>query len=224
MLVSHDLAALEEYCDRVLLLNHGQIIADGPAAEVTSAYHRMVADHAMAIAQESPRQRLRARSESVGREAVQIMSVAPARRKGPDRRGSFDTGGSDDSRHPAARASRTSATSSAAWRSVAVTDCCVAGTNTFLDHVTVSSHPPGRVISIRYTIELAAVCSPAATSCRCPRTMSADSSDVRLQQSRRELSHRQHRRSRGPARDARRWHVERDDDVPAGGAVRQNAR
>ena len=35
VLVSHDLASLEEYCDRVLLLNHGEIIADGPAAEVT---------------------------------------------------------------------------------------------------------------------------------------------------------------------------------------------
>jgi hypothetical protein len=29
----------------------------------------------------------------------------------------------------------------------------LAGTNTFLDHVTVSSHSPGQVISIRYIIE-----------------------------------------------------------------------
>ena len=48
VLVSHNLDSLEEYCDRVLLLNHGEIIADGPATEVTAAYHRMVADHALA--------------------------------------------------------------------------------------------------------------------------------------------------------------------------------
>ena len=29
----------------------------------------------------------------------------------------------------------------------------LAGTNTFLDHVTVSSHAPGEMISVRYTID-----------------------------------------------------------------------
>ncbi len=47
VLVSHDLGSLDEYCDRVLLLNQGEIIADGPAVEVTSAYQRMVAHHAL---------------------------------------------------------------------------------------------------------------------------------------------------------------------------------
>jgi lipopolysaccharide transport system ATP-binding protein len=42
VLVSHDLAALNLYCDRVLLLQHGHLIADGPADEVTSQYRRIV--------------------------------------------------------------------------------------------------------------------------------------------------------------------------------------
>ena len=41
VLVSHDLSSLERYCDRVLLMQHGTIAADGPAAEVTALYRRM---------------------------------------------------------------------------------------------------------------------------------------------------------------------------------------
>ena len=42
VLVSHDLSSLNLYCDRVLLLQHGELIAEGPAADVTSQYRRMV--------------------------------------------------------------------------------------------------------------------------------------------------------------------------------------
>jgi ABC-type polysaccharide/polyol phosphate transport system ATPase subunit len=44
VLVSHDLGALNVYCDRVLLLQRGEIIADGPAAEVTTRYRRLVGE------------------------------------------------------------------------------------------------------------------------------------------------------------------------------------
>jgi len=44
VLVTHDLSAVELYCDRGLLLDHGVLIADGPAAEVTSKYRRMVGE------------------------------------------------------------------------------------------------------------------------------------------------------------------------------------
>jgi len=40
ILVSHDLGILDRYCDRVLLLEHGHITADGPAAQVTAEYRR----------------------------------------------------------------------------------------------------------------------------------------------------------------------------------------
>jgi lipopolysaccharide transport system ATP-binding protein len=50
VLVSHDLSSLNLYCDRVLLLQKGRVIADGPADQVTSQYRRIVgqmseADH-----------------------------------------------------------------------------------------------------------------------------------------------------------------------------------
>ncbi len=44
VLVSHDLGALDLYCDRVLLLQRGQVIADGPATEVTARYRRLVGE------------------------------------------------------------------------------------------------------------------------------------------------------------------------------------
>jgi len=44
VLVSHDLGALNTYCDRVLLLQKGELIADGGAAAVTAQYRRMVAE------------------------------------------------------------------------------------------------------------------------------------------------------------------------------------
>jgi ABC-type polysaccharide/polyol phosphate transport system ATPase subunit len=44
VLVSHDLGALDLYCDRVLLLQRGEVIADGPATEVTARYRRLVGE------------------------------------------------------------------------------------------------------------------------------------------------------------------------------------
>lgn len=42
VLVSHDLGSLNLYCDRLLLLQSGRLIADGPADDVTSQYRRIV--------------------------------------------------------------------------------------------------------------------------------------------------------------------------------------
>lgn len=44
VLVTHDLSAVEDYCDRALLLHHGRLSADGKASEVTAQYRRMTAD------------------------------------------------------------------------------------------------------------------------------------------------------------------------------------
>jgi len=38
LFVSHNMAAVLRLCPRVILLDHGQLVADGPAAEVTAAY------------------------------------------------------------------------------------------------------------------------------------------------------------------------------------------
>lgn len=40
MLVSHTASQIVENCDRVIWLHHGRIVRDGPAAEVTEAYHQ----------------------------------------------------------------------------------------------------------------------------------------------------------------------------------------
>jgi lipopolysaccharide transport system ATP-binding protein len=44
VLVTHDTSAVELYCDRALLLDHGTLLADGSAAAVTSMYRRMVGE------------------------------------------------------------------------------------------------------------------------------------------------------------------------------------
>ncbi len=40
MLISHDLAAVEKLCNRVIWLDHGQMLADGKSSEVIAAYTR----------------------------------------------------------------------------------------------------------------------------------------------------------------------------------------
>ncbi len=40
MLVSHTASQIVENCDRVIWLHHGRIVRDGPAPEVTEAYHQ----------------------------------------------------------------------------------------------------------------------------------------------------------------------------------------
>jgi lipopolysaccharide transport system ATP-binding protein len=44
VLVTHDLGAVDFHCDRALLFDHGQLIADGPANQVTSRYLRQVGE------------------------------------------------------------------------------------------------------------------------------------------------------------------------------------
>jgi ABC-type polysaccharide/polyol phosphate transport system ATPase subunit len=41
VLVSHDGAALERFCERALLLDEGRVVAAGPTAEVLGPYHRL---------------------------------------------------------------------------------------------------------------------------------------------------------------------------------------
>ena len=150
VLVSHNLDSLEEYCDRVLLLNHGEIIADGPAKEVTGTYHRMIADHAVEAERDLPSQFSRGDPSKWGSRAVEFSSVTLLDANGQNNR-RFDTGDS-----------MTLDMTLLVHRDVGDFVCGVAirradglmlaGTNTVLDHVTVSGHP-GDAVSVRYTIE-----------------------------------------------------------------------
>jgi hypothetical protein len=44
VLVTHDLSAVDLHCDRAILFDHGRMIADASAREVTSRYERMVGE------------------------------------------------------------------------------------------------------------------------------------------------------------------------------------
>jgi ABC-type polysaccharide/polyol phosphate transport system ATPase subunit len=41
-MVSHDLGAIESYCSRAVRLEEGQVVDEGPAAEVTARYREAV--------------------------------------------------------------------------------------------------------------------------------------------------------------------------------------
>lgn len=220
VLVSHDLGALEDYCDRVLLFNHGQVIADGPAAEVTSAYHRMIAEHSMATAQErSTVSVLRDPNQSDAR-AVEIMSVGLLDGKGQPARG-FDSGDP-----------MTLTIQLLAHRDVGDFVCgmairradglLVAGTNTLLDHVSVPSNLPGGIISIRYNIDslplLAGGYIVQLSAHDVADSVMYDFSDAAASFHVGDTGgHVGLLEMRGE------WQVEREDGVPAGGTARQSA-
>lgn len=42
VLVTHELTSVNMYCDRALLLDHGRLVADGPATDVTAQYKRRI--------------------------------------------------------------------------------------------------------------------------------------------------------------------------------------
>jgi ABC-type polysaccharide/polyol phosphate transport system ATPase subunit len=42
LLISHDLTAVEQLCDRTVLLDHGAVAAAGPTAQVIAQYHRAI--------------------------------------------------------------------------------------------------------------------------------------------------------------------------------------
>jgi ABC-type polysaccharide/polyol phosphate transport system ATPase subunit len=151
VLVSHDLTALEEYCDRVLLLDRGEIIADGPAAEVSAAYHRRVAEHALAAERDVASQLDRGDPNQWGSRAVEFVSVTLTDGNGESSR-RFDTAGpmTLDMRLLAHRDVGDIVCGMAIRRADGL---MLAGTNTFLDKVTVSCRSPGQIVSIRYTID-----------------------------------------------------------------------
>jgi len=45
VLVSHDAGAIEQVCERVVILDDGRVAFDGPTAEALAFYRRLLADH-----------------------------------------------------------------------------------------------------------------------------------------------------------------------------------
>jgi lipopolysaccharide transport system ATP-binding protein len=54
VLVTHDLGAVDLYCDTAFLLDHGRLVASGPTGEVCSVYRHMVGQQADADAAAAP--------------------------------------------------------------------------------------------------------------------------------------------------------------------------
>jgi lipopolysaccharide transport system ATP-binding protein len=220
VLVSHDLSALEEYCDRVLLFNHGQVIADGPAAEVTSAYHRMIAEHSMATAQERSTVSVLRDATQPDARAVEIISVSLLDAQGQPARG-FDSG--DPMTLTIQLLAHRDVGDFVCGMAIRRTDgLLVAGTNTLLDHVSVPSNPPGGVISIRYNIEslplLAGGYIVQVSAHDVADSVMYDFSDAAASFHVGDTGgHVGLLEMRGE------WQVEREDGVHAGGTVRQSA-
>jgi ABC-type polysaccharide/polyol phosphate transport system ATPase subunit len=63
--ISHDLAAVYRLCDRALLLNHGQVVADGPPRQVIDEYQQMTFGTEAASGEMDPGSEAAARCNSI---------------------------------------------------------------------------------------------------------------------------------------------------------------
>jgi len=92
ILVSHDLGALETYCDRVLLFESGRLVADGTPADVVSQYRHFVATLSDAT---SPHSAIAAPSITGHRWGSREVEITRIQLLGPDGRPhqSFLSGG-----------------------------------------------------------------------------------------------------------------------------------
>jgi ABC-type polysaccharide/polyol phosphate transport system ATPase subunit len=95
VLVTHDIGAVDLYCDTAYLLDHGRIIAHGRAGEVTSAYRRLVGEQSDADAPEgvipAPDVAEMGRKARWGTGEVRIATVQFLDRNGVQHQ-SFDSG------------------------------------------------------------------------------------------------------------------------------------
>jgi lipopolysaccharide transport system ATP-binding protein len=92
ILVSHDLSSLNLYCDRVLLIQKGEVVADGPAADVTSQYRRIVGAMSEAEDHEHHHEPVIAAANRWGTRDVEITGVRLIDETGSEH-SAFATGG-----------------------------------------------------------------------------------------------------------------------------------
>ncbi|MTV25993.1 ABC transporter ATP-binding protein [Nitriliruptoraceae bacterium ZYF776] len=81
VLVSHDLAAVREMCDRTIVLDRGRVVFDGPVAEGVELYRQRVATQAVPSAPDRPARRVRIEDclllDADGEPAAEVMPSAP---------------------------------------------------------------------------------------------------------------------------------------------------
>lgn len=66
LMVTHDMGSIIKYCDRVVLLNKGEFIAEGPAGRVVDMYKKILAGQLDALKAELERERQQKESLSEG--------------------------------------------------------------------------------------------------------------------------------------------------------------
>ncbi|MCD7992691.1 MAG: ABC transporter ATP-binding protein [Clostridia bacterium] len=66
LMVTHDMGSIIKYCDRVVLLNKGEFIAEGPAGRVVDMYKKILAGQLDALKAELERERQQRESLSEG--------------------------------------------------------------------------------------------------------------------------------------------------------------
>jgi ABC-type polysaccharide/polyol phosphate transport system ATPase subunit len=93
LLVSHSLSQVRQYCDRVVWLDDGRIVEDGPVAPVIRSYQRFMARHEARIHEEIYRRLevLPGQSDGLGEKARAALARARTLFGAPD-------GGADDVR------------------------------------------------------------------------------------------------------------------------------
>lgn len=66
LMVTHDMGSIIKYCDRVVLLNKGEFIAEGPAGRVVDMYKKILAGQLDSLKAELERERQQKESLSGG--------------------------------------------------------------------------------------------------------------------------------------------------------------
>ena len=148
VLVTHDLAAVDTHCDRAILLDHGTLVADGPAASVTAQYRRRVGE-AQEVQDTAPTADL-ANVERWGNGAIRLDAVELLDAAGR-RHSNFETGRplTVRCRLTAHRAVDDWMVGFAVHRADGV---ILAGTNTKIEQARLPSLEPGQELTVEYRI------------------------------------------------------------------------
>jgi ABC-2 type transport system ATP-binding protein len=75
ILVTHDLDAAIRLCDRAVLLDHGEILADGPSRETAETYRRLVGEHSVGLESGAPAEAPKAFDRGWGTGGAEITDV-----------------------------------------------------------------------------------------------------------------------------------------------------
>ena len=78
LMVTHDMGSIIKYCDRVVLLNKGEFIAEGPAGRVVDMYKKILAGQLEALKEELEQERQSGNS----REARPVEKTVQGTEKG----------------------------------------------------------------------------------------------------------------------------------------------